>query len=690
VFVARALTQKDYESALKELKRLKARRPSRKDIEDRIEAILVQAGDKERTLEQLKKAVERSPEDVHARLALADARLAGGEKNPLPSALVEAVEAGADPSIIEGAIDLMEGTTALEPYRLDGLKVIADYEKAGKHLPGTAARVLDYGAVWIRGDGSSRFLEHEIVRIQSEEAIKRFAESEAGGLVLHLRVVKKDGTIKEPEAVAGKPTVTMPHLEIGDYVETERIVSNWGDGFGEVYSGPGWFFREQNVAYARSEFVVIAPADKKVILETHNGVPEPKVERSGSYVAYRYRVDDSPAAPVEPNSAPAAEFLPRVSVGWGLDFDRRINGVSRDMTSLTPTDPRILRIAQKIVAGKKTQAQKMRALYHWVLDSVQDGEEADGRRVVVSRNGNRWRGYQTLCQALNIPVTWALAESRLSSPIDGPIASAERPLYPLLVVGGKKGGTWLTIDDKFAPFGTIPSHLRGEKAYFLGGPSAEPTTVPREGTPDRIAYEGKGKLEKDGSAKINLRIIFVGTFATSLRNGLSQIPENQLSNIIESRLLGQHLQGARLRSFKIIDEKELDKPLIIAVETEVPQFATPSSVGLLLSPPFMPRLTGLTPLAQRATPLLIEQETSQALDLELSLPPGMKAAVHPSTASVAFSGYEVKDKTGASKVHLIREVSTRAGRIAVGAYPEFQKYTNHADAALTRAIRLTD
>lgn len=688
VLVARALKQRNYEAAIDELERLKKRRSSRKDIEERIENILISAADKQRTFEQLKKAVERSPEDVHARLALADAKLARGDKNPLPSALVEAVQAGADPSLIESAIDLMEGVTALEPYRIDGLKVISDYENSGQHLEGTAARVLDYGAVWVQSDGSSRFLEHEIVRIQSEEAIKIFAETHTSGLTLHLRVIKKDGTIKEPEAVAGKPTVTMPHLEIGDYVETERIISTWGDGSGDIYLGPGWFFREQNVAYHRSEFVVIAPAEKELILETHNGVPDPRVERVGSIVIYRYRVDNSPAAPVEPNSPPEKEFLPRVSIGWGMDFEQRIAAVNKDMASLTANDPRIIRIAENIVKGKKTTSQKLRALYHWVLGSVQEGDEADGRRVVVSRNGNRWRGFQTLCQALDIPVRWALAESRLSSPIVGPIGSAERPLYPLLVVGPKGNRTWLTIDDKFAPFGTTPSHLRGEPAYILGGVRPLPAKVPTSGSEDAIRYEGKGALAKSGSAKLKLRIVFVGAFATSLRNGLSQIPENQLGNIIESKLLGQHLQGAQLQDYKVIDETELDKPLIIEVKTEIPQFASPSSRGLLLSPPFMPRLTGLTPMAQRATPLLIQQETSQSLDLELELPPGMVAIAERESQTTDLSAYHIKDEVKDGKIHIRREVSTHTGRVPVSKYASFQKYANQADAALSRAIRI--
>ena len=103
-------------------------------------------------------------------------------------------------------------------------RVIADFEASGAALEGTAARVLDYSAVWVKSDGSSRMLEHEIIRVQSAEAITEMAEQPIrGGMFLKLRVVKKDGRMLEPEVVGGKPTVTMPHLEIGDYIETERI-----------------------------------------------------------------------------------------------------------------------------------------------------------------------------------------------------------------------------------------------------------------------------------------------------------------------------------------------------------------------------------------------------------------------------------------------------------------------------------
>src|SRR5690606_35931566 len=158
-----------------------------------------------------------------------------------------------------------------------------------------AARVLDYAAVWVHSDGSSRMLEHEVIRIQSAEAISHFAEHpRLQGMVLHMRVIKKDGRILEPEFVPGKPTVTLPHLEIGDYLETEQIISMRGDGQqGKRYLGPHWFFREENIAYARSEFVVISPESKGLVVETRNNVPEPEVTEIGPLTVRRWSVDFS-------------------------------------------------------------------------------------------------------------------------------------------------------------------------------------------------------------------------------------------------------------------------------------------------------------------------------------------------------------------------------------------------------------
>jgi hypothetical protein len=56
-------------------------------------------------------------------------------------------------------------------WRIDGSKIIKAYEASGTEMEGNAARVLDYSTLWVHPDGSHRMLEHELIRIQSQEAM---------------------------------------------------------------------------------------------------------------------------------------------------------------------------------------------------------------------------------------------------------------------------------------------------------------------------------------------------------------------------------------------------------------------------------------------------------------------------------------------------------------------------------------
>jgi hypothetical protein len=162
-------------------------------------------------------------------------------------------------------------------------QIILQYEKAGRHARHRRASARLRRRLDSR-DGSSRMLEHEVIRVQSPEAIGKLAEQpRLEGLPLHMRVIKPGGRILEPEFVAGKPTVTLPHLEVGDYIETEHIMTlRSGDRFGTQYVGPHWFFREEDIAYARSEFVVIAP-DSKPLQIGRGKVPDPRIETAGGW-----------------------------------------------------------------------------------------------------------------------------------------------------------------------------------------------------------------------------------------------------------------------------------------------------------------------------------------------------------------------------------------------------------------------
>jgi tetratricopeptide (TPR) repeat protein len=693
IALGRALRRRDYPAALAELERLERQLPFRRaELERRRREIQLAAGDPSVQVALLEAAVKAAPENGAARLALADTRYAKGDAEALERGLAEATLAGSDPAPLEQAIDAIEARRDFAPYRLDGKQVILAYEKAARHQEATAARVLDYAAVWVKADGSSRMLEHEIIRIQSAEAISKFAEhGKLEGLVLNMRVIKKNGRTLEPEPVAGKPTVTFPHLEIGDYIETEHVQGFPALDHGRYYAGLRWFFREEDVAYARSEFVMIAPRDRPLDIELTGDVPEPQLIEDGSFVTRRWRVEGSPAAPVEPLSAPVQEFLPSVRVGWNNGIARRLRVLSEQVADTLPIDPRIAELARGIGAGTPDDPiSRARRAYRWVQDNIKDGQETDSRKVLTSKNGNRWTAMRMLLRALDVPVSYLVAKNRLAPPSAGPIAESEAYNVPLLHVGEGDGAAWLTLQEQYAPFGYVPVEARGMPAFELSVDGQRPLSVPLVGDQDRLEYEGKVRIAEDGSADVALRQRFVGKYAIRLRAGLTQVPEGRLHEVIEQRLLAQALPGATLVDFAVEGQNDLDAPLIVDMQAKVERFAEVDADRIVIEPPLMPRLTRLATLAERQTPLLIREAMHQSARLEIALRPGTQVW-GLRQGEVKQGDYSVTAHDAASDTALVldREVSIAAGRVSPADYARFVTFTRDGEQLLAQPLVLS-
>ncbi len=694
----RAIARHDWKGAIAELDRLQKRRPDRKEIAARIGDVLARAGDPSAAAAQLEKALAKNPLDSSARFDLADAKFAKGDLRALRKALADALAVGAKASELRDAIDLLEGATYLEPWRLDGKKQIRDFEaweKKGHHMDGTAARVLDYSALWVHPDGSSDMLEHEILRIQSQEEIGRESEQQQpAGLVLRIRVIKPDGTQLEPEPVEGKPTLTMPNLEVGDYVEIEHISPEAGDGSkGKRYHGPTWFFREADKGYWRSEFVVITPKDKKLDMETRGNVPAPQQRDVGpTFRERRWLVEDSPPAPEEPEAAPPQEYLPSVRLGWGVTLEDTVARYVDLGQDTTPLDPRVRARAQEIVKGipEAKRDERARAVYDWVLEHVEDGQEKDGRKVVIGRSGSRQSAFLHLMRELGVPIELGLVKDRLAlSPI-GPMSDVDD--YDSLALRldlGNGQHRWLTVHDKFAPYGYVPAEQRGQTCVMLS-PGTPRDTVTSTGAIDGIKYEGRADLHDDGSATVDLAESFDGKLGIQMRNVLDKIPDGQLHDFVETRLIGHNLPGARLRDLKIENTKNLAAPLVVRSHLEVPRLARAQGAELVVSSLFPMHLARLATLPQRQTPLLLPTWAHVEVKLEIVTPNGtrMPASLPKGEVRDGERIVTVNDEVNGHAIQLARVVDIPAGRVQPGEYAKFQKFTQEADVLIEREIAL--
>ena len=690
----RAVERRDFPAAITELKRLGTIRKDRRDIAARVADLLTRAGASQESLAKLEAAVQKKPADAEARLSLADARLARGDRGALGRALVDAIHAGAEPGPLREAIDVMEGMTELSPYRIDGRKVIAEFEAQKPDMPGTAARVLDYSAIWIHADGSARMLEHEILAIQSREGIQEQAEQRPRGLLLKIRTLKHDGRVLEPEIVPGKETITMPHLEIGDYIETETITTMHGDGQGgQRFEGPRWFFREEKIPYFRSEFVTISPKNRPLDIETGGSVPRPDVREVGALVIRRWRVDKSPALPEEPATAPIQEFLPNVRIGWGLNLKDTVARMVDAADDETPRDPRLVRVARAIAGdGTPSIEERARRVYRWVLGNVEAGRETDGRRAVTGKSGNRTEAFLYLCRLLGVEAEIGLVRDRLAAPPMGPMSEVESYGSVAVRLSTESGPRWMVVRDKFAPFGYMPSSLRGQPAIVLV-PGAPRETTPPSGSQDGVTHEGTVELATDGSARLDLDQRYEGKLAIALRSALQELPEARFKEIIESRLLPQSLPGARVISVFVKNVAELDAPLVLHMKLEMSSFARPRGGELLVSPLFPLHLAALTTLPARETPLYISENiaTRLAVKLRIKLPEGARVTTTLAPVNVEDESRSVRvdDRVEPGFLVLDRVMDLPAGRIKPTGYLAFQAFARSVDAALHRDVSVT-
>lgn len=720
----RAVQRRDYRAAIQELQRLGSIRNDRRDIAARIADLLTRAGAALPSMQKLEIAVQKRPEDASARLALADARFAGGERDALRKALVDAIHAGSDTGPLREAIELVDGITELSPYRIDGRKVIAEYEASKEEMPGSAARVLDYSAIWVHSDGSARMLEHEIIGIQSREAIQEHAEQRPPrGLVLKIRTIKRDGRVLEPEIVEGKQTVTMPHLEVGDYIETESVNFLRGDGQGgQRFEGPRWLFREEKIPYWRSEFIAISPKNRSLDIETGGKVPAPTVTESGALVIHRWRVDQSPALPEEPASAPVQEFLPNVRISWGINLKDAVARLIDAAADETPRDPRLVRIAEGIVGGELSAHEgeksgpshlsidkRARRIYRWVLANVEAGRETDARRIVTGKSGNRAEAFLYLCRLSGIEAWLGLVRDRLAPPPNGPMSEVEAFGSLAVRVTTERGPRWMVVREKFAPYGYMPSSMRGQPALILRpGPATEVRgarpgvsamadapreTTPSEGSKDQMTQAGTVDLAADGSATIDVEQRFEGKLAILLRSVLETLPDARLKETIESRLLPQWFPGARVLSVEVKNLADLDEPLILSMKLEMSTFARTRPGEIVISPPFPRQLGALASLPSRETPLYLSEQISMgvAMKLAIKLPPGARVAepLVPMSAEDEGRIVRVNDRIDRGMLVLDRFIDLPAGRIQSNAYPKFQDFARKGDAALRRDLVLT-
>ena len=161
--------------------------PERDDLAGDLAVALSAAGRHDDALAEMARLVARDPNDPQRRLRLADAQAAAGQATAARETIAALLAARPEVPEVHRAARALGVPLPLDGFRVDGRAIIRAFEAAAVRYTAPAVMVLDRAVMRIFPDGTVMTLTHQIVRVDSKDAVDKWAEIAVPRLVRLLR-----------------------------------------------------------------------------------------------------------------------------------------------------------------------------------------------------------------------------------------------------------------------------------------------------------------------------------------------------------------------------------------------------------------------------------------------------------------------------------------------------------------------
>ncbi len=644
------------------------------------------------------------PRDPGIRVRLADALTATGDRAGAGVVLAEA--AATFPTRIEPrqAARSFGLPSPLDPFRLHGKDVIRDFEASGRRYDAPAILVLDRTVTRVFGDGAHVTLTHNIVKVVSKDGIERWGEVQIpeGAEVLSLRTHKPDGSVREPEEIAGKPTISAPELAPGDYVEWETLeYRDAPEAFAPGFLGERFYFQSVEVPLDRSEYWLCAPADLKLDVDRRAGGPVATSEPGpdGTRV-YKFETRQLPQLFAERAAVPGIEWIPSVRLSVGVTVAQWSRFLGDQLVGVARSSPALREAATAIAAGVRgDRAALARAVVDWVSQHVEaEGDVMEPATFALARGrGNRTALIVALARHAGLRADVMFVRSRLTAAADAVSSPQELDDYADVLVHFPDlpgGGVFVDPRLRHAPFGYLPPALDGAPGFTAGGAF----THARSAAADHRSVTATVRLDDRGGAQVTMNEVVTGWPSIEWADLLDHTGGDQtkLRQEFEQRWLAQHFPGAQLTALAIEPIDGASGGTRLAYSFTHSQLAVRADGELKLSPSFFRSQPGRRYATEdvRRTAALVGFDVPLDLDMHIELPPGARVIdagpslqiVAGRNASIRFVERRSLDASG--KLSLRRQWRLPILHVAPSEYPALALQLRRIDPVEQAEIRI--
>ncbi len=527
------------------------------------------------------------------------------------------------------------------------------------------------------------------------------------------RLHRADGTVVQPEEQsAAGAYIKWPDLKKGDVVE--YAVRAWTSGpVGRRGDAPFYFIDYVGSTTTRpvlfNEVIVDSPESSPLGLDVINGKAEKqeeKVENGRKIVRLTW---DSPTNVAdEPFSPRPTELLPLVVGSTFRSWDEFRAWYREAIKGFSEPDDQIKRLAADLTKGKKSEKEKLEAVFNYVADDIRYVNYVSGEYWLPNRPQQCLARKQGDCddkatlliallRAIGVEATPVLVQTRITampSVLMGTKAAVPLFDHGIAYLPGKNGkpGTWLDATSPQSRIGPLPSMDARAKALFILEGDAKIIDTPSSSPVDHgVTMDWTIKLDATGAADVVGKEKHLGDWAFELRNNLveadarAQWVEQYLSSrwlptvdlapkidyVPDAGTLGY---SARSEGFARKEGEELAVPVLGTYSFMATFAALPKRTLPLVLPP------QLGPSHQKRT-------------ITLLAPPGFAFRELPAAGEAKggpFGTAKVSFKPGKQNGSVIieSEVVFDKSTISVAEYPAFRKWLESVDALMRKSVRL--
>ena len=552
---------------------------------------------------------------------------------------------------------------------------------------GSLVLVLDETILRVRPQGRITERSTRVYHLRTPQAAQDWTDFQVpdAGQVIGLRVRKRDGTWREPDALGAGDLANLGELEEGDVVVIETV-----DEVDPVFSLadefclPTFHVAFRGTSVWRSRFVVHNETDRPLIATRFWGAPAASILDPRTRVFETRRIETTPdeeALHRWDAGLPRVEFCTE-GLTWPRLRDHMADGL---LARITP-DPALRRLARELAE----RPDPLRACFDMVTRDIAPENATlfykSAPDILADREGAGAVLLLALLVEMDIPATLVLMD-----PPGGPAAlpgrgDPEVHREPLVRVQGPEGTIWLDPFGPAARFGELRPFLGGRPGLLLdtGSPHLRIRTPIVDPAAHAVHVRWDGAVLPDGGARARLTIRFSGIAGSSLRERLRQAPEERRREAVASFAQG-FFAGAQVTS-QAMDAG--GDSLVFKVETTLAPGTFDEPTLLNLGSGTLQRRYASQ--SRRRLPILLGGNALTTVEVRLSAPPGRRFAVEGRQGRIETDFGVHETRWGSRRFLVIRHESHLSDSVLPASrYDELVRFTRTADALDRVVLTLT-